>query len=478
MASSSSSASTLLHYDDVVVGAGQSGCPLAIALAAAGRKTAVVERAHVGGTCVNVGCTPTKTLIASGRMAHLVRRARDYGVDPGRDDVVAVDMGRVRQRQRDMVSSFHAGSEARLHKAGVHLIRGEAAFAGPKTLHVTLAGTSATSEISETTETPAKTTLQADRIFLNVGERPLWPNNLPGLDAVADRSHLLDSTSILELDVVPRHLLVVSGSYVGLEFAQLFRRLGAAVTVVQRASQLLPRDDPDVAACLTDILRGEGMTVHLSAEVVHILLAAGRTPNTERLNLAAAGIRTTTRGHIVVDDRLATSCPDVYALGDVHGGPAFTHMAYDDYRILKANLLPSGSAHTKDMTTATSLSRRLVPYVVYTDPQLGHVGLHERDLATASGHGHHRHVKTATMPMSYVARALETDETRGMMKATVDADTGDTLGFSCLGIEGGEVMAVVQAAMMGDLKWWDLEAAIWAHPSLAESLNNLWALLK
>ncbi len=481
-----SSSSSPTHYDAIIVGSGQCGTPLASAFANAGKKTALVERSHVGGTCINEGCTPTKTMIASGRAAYLARRGRDYGVvAPGPP---VIDMAKVRQRKRDIIISFRGGGEGRLSRAGVDVIQGDARFVGPKTLGVKL------NEGGEKTVT-------ADLVFLNVGERPARPA-LPGLEGVAGE-RVLDSTSVMELGEVPAHLLVLGGGYIGLEFGQLFRRLGAEVTIVQRGRQLMPREDEDIASCLLDILREDGVTVHLSATAKsvsataggelplslaietasgeplsvagsHILLATGRVPNTDTLNLEAAGVRTAPKGHYLVDERLATSADGVYGLGDAHGGPAFTHISYDDYRIIRSHFLPESvpAAAPAMATTAASVSRNLVPYVVYTDPQLGHVGLHDSDLAKSG-----RKVRTAKMPMSYVARALETDETRGMMKATVDAETGEILGFTCLGIEGGEVMAVVQTAIMGGVKWWDLEAAVWAHPSLAESLNNLWAYL-
>ncbi|CAK7220385.1 hypothetical protein SBRCBS47491_004171 [Sporothrix bragantina] len=493
------------HYDAIIVGSGQSGTPLAMAYAAAGKKIALVEKNAIGGTCVNVGCTPTKTLVASGRVAHLARRAADYGVNTGSS--LSVDMAKVRQRGRDIVRSFRGGSESRLERAGVHVVRGTATFVGQKKLEV--------KEVKDGSSGSSKT-IEGDVIFLNTGERPARPG-LPGLDNVpAER--VLDSTSILQLGEVPAHLLVAGGGYVGIEFAQLFRRLGAEVTVVQHGTQILPREDTDVAAALTKILEKEGITVLLSADITkvvvdkkdtkntvaakiavagpehtevthktvqasHILLAAGRKPNTEDLGLDIAGVKTGPRGHIVVDEQLATTAKDVYALGDVHGGPAFTHMSYDDYRILTTNLLPGSDKDDPKkegkMTTATSKSRTLVPYVVYTDPQLGHAGVHERDVtAAALGASDYSHVKTISMPMSYVARALETDETEGLMKATVNTETGAILGFTCLGIEGGEVMAIVQTAIMGGLHWRDLADAVWAHPSLAESLNNLFGQLK
>jgi pyruvate/2-oxoglutarate dehydrogenase complex dihydrolipoamide dehydrogenase (E3) component len=480
------------HYDVIFIGSGQSANPLAKAFAKAGKKTGLIERSALGGTCVNVGCTPTKTMIASGRVAYLTRRGQDYGVQVDVKDL-EIDMRKVRERKRAIVEQWHGGSVRGLADAHVDVLMGDASFLGPKTLKVALLD-------------GGQRQVSADTIFVSVGERPARPS-MPGLENV-EPARVLNSTSIMELDQVPSHLVVLGGGYIGLEFGQLFRRLGAQVTIIQRGKQLLPREDTDVANSMLNILREDGITVHLSTAIVsvspskddkslpfttkakasssgeeisipasHILLAAGRLPNTDSLNLSAAGISTTQSGHIVIDDKLQTTAQDIYALGDCHGGPAFTHMSYDDFRIIRTNLLPEAAPPTapRMATTAVSKSRALVPYVVYTDPQLGHVGLHVRDLEQQQPD---RKIKTATMPMSSVARAAETDEKRGLMKATVDAETGEILGFTCLGIEGGEIMSIVQTAMMGGLKWWDLEAAVWSHPTLAESLNNLWAYLK
>lgn len=470
------------HFSVLFLGSGQSANSLAKAFSNGGKATALVERSALGGTCVNVGCTPTKTMIASGRVSYLARRAADYGVRSG---PVEIDMEKIRQRKRDIVQQWNNGSVKGLNDAGVKVFMGDARFTGKKEVEVAL-------------QSGEKMRLSADTIFVSTGERPSRPG-IPGLDDL-DQGLVLNSTSIMELSAVPKRLVVLGGGYIGLEFGQLFRRLGAEVTVVQRAKQLVPREDADVAACLKNILEADGIKIHLESTVQsisdpkekgasfsvnvqtpngavslpgsHILLAAGRVPNTDSLNLPAAGIDMDARGHIIVDDSLFTTAKDVYALGDVHGGPAFTHMSYDDSRIIRTNLLPSFSITTPAMPdTKSSKSRVLTPYVMYTDPQLGHVGLHDRDLKG-------RKIKTAVMPMSYVARALETAEPRGMMKATVDAGSGEILGFTCLGIEGGEIMSMVQMAMMGGLKWWDLEAAVWAHPTLAESLNNLWAHLE
>jgi len=293
----------------------------------------------------------------------------------------------------------------------------------------------------------------------------------------------LDSTSIMELDTVPERLLVLGGGYVGLEFGQMFRRFGSAVTVIQRGKQLLGREDQDVADAVAEILRQDGIEVLLEADAVragksasgevelvvrtaggertltgsHLLVAAGRVPNTDRLNLAAAGVETDTRGYVKVNPRLETNVPGIYALGDVNGGPAFTHISYDDFRIVKTNLLDGGSAST---------TGRLVPYAVYIDPQLGRVGLSELE-AKAQG----RAYRVATMPMSDVARAIEVDETRGLMKVLVDPETKQILGCAILGIEGGEIMSMLQIAMMGKVPYPALLEGIFAHPSLAESLN-------
>lgn len=457
------------HYDAIVIGAGQAGGPLSTALANAGWKTAIIERIHVGGTCINEGCTPTKTMVASARVAYLARRGADYGVHTG---PVTIDMVKVRQRKRDIVDSFRSGSERSIERAaGLDLLMGEASFTGPKTLEVLL-------NAGETRQ------LTASTIFINAGERPA-KLALAGIENVPT----LDSTSIMELDTVPEHLLIIGGGYVGLEFGQMFRRFGSQVTVIQRGAFLLSREDPDVAGEVAHILREDGIevlletkpvrveqtaqgTIHLTVQTPagertlsgsHLLAAAGRVPNSDWLNLDAAGIQTDKRGSIQVNERLETNVPGIYALGDVKGGPAFTHISYDDFRIIRTNLLENGKASTRE---------RLVPYTVFIDPQLGRVGLSETE---ARAHGHN--IKVAKMPMNYVARALEVDESRGFMKAVVDAGTGQILGCAVLGIEGGEIMAVLQMAMMGKVPYTVLRDAVFAHPTLAESLNNLFSTL-
>ena len=458
------------HYNAVVIGAGQGGMPLARALAQAGRKTALVEREHVGGTCINEGCTPTKTMVASAKVAYFDRRSADYGVQNG---PVSVDMHKVRQRKRDIVKSFRSGNERRIEETeGLDLLMGEASFSGPKELGIRLNGNGEMFQLT------------ADNIFINVGARPANPP-IEGLDSVP----ALNSTTIMELDELPEHLLVLGGSYVGLEFAQMFRRFGSEVTVVQRGKRLMSREDADVAEAVADVMRQDGLEVLLEAQPLrvergdngeiqltvrmpeverkltgsHLLVSAGRPPNTDALNLEAAGIETDKRDFVEVNERLETNVPGVYAMGDVKGGPAFTHISYDDFRIIRANLLEGGDASVAD---------RLVPYTVFIDPQLGRIGFSEQE-AREQG----RNIRVARMPMSYVARALEVDEARGFMKAVVDADNDQILGCAILGIEGGEIMAMLQIAMMGGLAYTALRDAVFSHPTLAESLNNLFAAL-
>jgi pyruvate/2-oxoglutarate dehydrogenase complex dihydrolipoamide dehydrogenase (E3) component len=456
------------HYDLVVIGSGQGGSPLAGAFARAGKRAALIERVHVGGTCINEGCTPTKTMVASARIAHLTRRAADYGVHCG---AVSVDLARVRERKQEIVSSFRNGSERRLERAGVELIRGQARFVGDRRIEVS-GGV-------------GPTTLTADNIVINTGLRPAIPR-IEGLDAVP----YLTSTSIMELGDVPAHLIVIGGGYVGLEFAQMFRRFGSAVTIVQRDAQLLPREDADVASEVAKVLGNEHIDVRLAAAVrqvvrdsggvrldyqqdgtpgggtvsgSHLLVAAGRVPNTNDLDLGAAGVEVDQRGFIRVNERLETSARGVFAIGDSKGGPAFTHISYDDFRVLRTNLLQGGSATT---------TGRIVPYTVFIDPQLGRVGMTQRE-AEAAG----LRVQVATYPMSSVARALEVDETQGFLKAIVDAQSGKILGAAALSIEGGELAALFQIAMMGGLHYSALREGIFSHPTLAESLNNLFTAM-
>lgn len=457
---------TPTQVDVLIIGSGQAGGPLATAFAGAGKRVVLVEREHLGGTCVNVGCTPTKTMIASGRAAYMARRAGDYGVHTGD---VTVDMAAVRARKRDIVEQWREGSEERLlGKDNPRTVFGEARFTGPKAVHVALNG-------------GGEERFTAETIVIDAGERPATLD-LPGADEV----ELLDSTTVMELGEVPRHLVLIGGGYIGVEFGQLFRRLGAEVTIIQRGSQLLSREDEDIARAVQEILEEDGVAVLLNASATavrkagdgveldvevdgrartiaasHIAVVAGRTPNTDSLALDEAGIAMDDSGHIPTDDRLRTNVAGVYAVGDIRPGPKFTHISYDDYRVLKANLIDG-----EDRT----IEGRPVPYTVFMDPQLGRIGMTEAQAREAG-----KKVRVARMPMSSVARAVETGETRGVMKAVVDAETDQLLGAAILGIEGGEIASMLQVAMMGNVPSTALRDGIFPHPGLAESLNNLFA---
>ena len=456
------------QFDTVIIGTGQSAKPLALALARAGWKIAVIEREHVGGTCINVGCTPTKTLVASARVAYLARRSKDYGVGTG---PVTVDMRRVYKRKRRMVESFRHYVQKTLEKtANIELIFGEARFRDAKRVVVELKA-GGTREI------------EGRKIVINTGCRPAVPT-VPGLDRVP----FLDSSSIMELTEPPRHLIVLGGGYVGLEFSQMFRRFGVRVTVVNRDPRLILREDPDVSGEVEKILEEDGIEILNSTQVTlvekmkagvrvvlgtgkrskkisgsHLLLALGRVPNSDRLNLGAAGVETDNSGFIKVNPKLETTVPGIYAIGDVKGGPAFTHISYDDFRILRENWLNSGNA---------TIEGRPVPNCMFIDPQLATVGLNESE-AQKRGIDH----RVAKLPMTGVARAQEMSETRGFMKAIVDAKTRQILGCTILGVEGGEIMSMLQIAMMGKLPYTTIKEAIFAHPTLAESLNNLFMTL-
>ena len=424
-------------------------------------RTALVEREHVGGTCVNEGCTPTKTMVASARVAYLARRGADYGVRTGE---IKIDLAKVRERKRAIVDLFRNGSQSRIEKtANLELIFGQAEFTEPKTIRVR-------------TNDGGERLLSAEKFFINAGCRPAAPK-IEGLNGIP-------YLNIMELDTVPEHLLVLGGGYIGLEFGQMFRRFGSRVTMVQFGPQLLRGEDADIAEEVLKIMREDGVEVLLNSRATrvakaangleltvesdgrsqiifgsHLLVAAGRVPNTDWLNPGAAGIATDKRGFIPVNDRLETTAAGIFALGDINGGPAFTHISYDDFRIIRTNIIEKGKA---------SSAGRLVAFRLFIVAQLGGVGMTESE-ARASG----RKIRVAKMPMSYVARALEVDESRGFMKVIVDGETSQMLGAAILGIEGGEIMTQIQLAMMGKLPYTVLKDAVFAHPTLAESLNNL-----
>lgn len=458
------------QFDAVVIGSGQGGNPLAQAMMKHGWKTAVVERRYPGGTCVNDGCTPSKTIDASARVAYLAKRGADFGVMTG---PVTVDLRKVYERKQKLVTASRKNNGEALEGDHGMLILGEASFAeaqpggGTYLLDVLL-------------QEGGTRTLQTPRVFLNTGERPN-PPDLDGLDEVP----YLDSTRIMDLQEVPKHLIVLGAGYIALEFAQMFLRFGAEVTVIERGERLAAHDDEDVAECLRGILHEDGMriltcsavtrvsgdenAVSLQVEVEgkpqtiegsHLLVATGRTPNVESLHLDRVGVKQKEHGgYVEVNDRLETSAPGIWALGDVKGNPAFTHISYDDFRVLRTNLLQNGKAST---------AGRLTNYVMYTDPELGRIGLNEADAKTQSVP-----YRVAQVAMKQMARANQMFEPRGMIKALVDPETKLILGATVLGVDGGEVAAQLQLAIMGKLPYTALRDGIFAHPTKAEVLNTL-----
>ncbi|HUA79530.1 MAG TPA: FAD-containing oxidoreductase [Dyella sp.] len=455
-----------LTFDAIIVGAGQAGPALAGRLTAAGMTVALVERHLFGGTCVNTGCMPTKTLVASARVAHQARRAADYGVVLNGD--VSIDMPRVMARAHN-VSETSRGNVQRWLEGMPHMtvLRGHARFESANTLRVN------------------DETITAPRIFLNVGGRARVPEDMPGIGDI----DYLTNTSILQLTTLPRHLAVIGGSYVGLEYAQMFRRFGAKVTVVERQSRLIAREDEDVCQTIREILEAEGITVRTRSECMafaphaegatvkvdctsddkeivasHVLLAVGRRPNTDDLGLERAGIKTDEHGYIVVDDTLATNVPGVWAMGDCNGRGAFTHTAYNDFEIIAANLLDAAQRR---------VSSRILGYALFTDPPLGRVGMTDAQ-ARASG----KRLLISKRPMTRVGRAVERDETQGFMKVVADADTRRILGAAMLGVSGDEAIHGVLDLMNADQPFDTLQWAVPIHPTVSELLPTLVGDLK
>ncbi|MBB2147609.1 mercuric reductase [Pedobacter gandavensis] len=456
------------HYDAIIIGAGQAGVPLAKKLAEAGKKTAIVEQRMVGGTCINDGCTPTKTIIASAHAAHQAGMAGHLGVEIGS---VKVDLKKIKKRKDEIVDSFRNGAQKGIFSTkGLDLIQGSATFSGPK-------------ELTIATSTGEQLVFSADWIFINTGAQPKIPE-LKGLNDI----NYLTSTSILDLTEIPEHLVVLGGNYIGLEFAQAFQRFGSKVTVLEKSSKIMGREDEDVSSEMTKILEDEGLEILTNTTIKevkeelkvlqiqlssstktktvkasHLLIAIGRSPQTSSLNLDIPGVKTDEQGYILVNERLETNVKGVYALGDVNGGPAFTHIAYNDYTIVYRNLIEKGKHSTKD---------RQVPYCMFTDPQLGRIGLSE---AAAKAKG--LDFKVAKIPMSQVARGIETGQTLGFMKAIVDPKSKKILGASILAAEAGEIMAVLQMAMAGGITYDKIRYGVFAHPTFSESLNNLFMKL-
>jgi len=453
------------RFDAIVIGAGQSGPPLAARFAQAGRRVALIEREHLGGTCVNDGCIPTKTLVASARAAHVVRHAADFGVQHG--GVVRVDMKAVKARKDAVVNESITSLTSWLGSlANLTLIRGAARFIGPRRIAV------------------GDDELEAAQVFINVGGRPTVPD-WPGIHEVP----YLTNTSMMDVDFLPAHLAVIGGSYIGLEFAQMYRRFGSEVTVIEAAPRLIAREDAEVSAEVQAMLEREGVAVHVGvtnlgvardgagvrvgftaaggAQTVsasHVLVAVGRQPNTDGLGLDAAGIAVDKRGFIVVDDELRTSADGVWALGDVNGRGAFTHTSYNDFEIVAANLLDGGSRR---------LSDRITTYALFTDPPLGRIGMSEAEVR-ASG----RAALVASLPMTRIGRARERGETGGFLKVLVDAQTQVVLGAALLGIEADEVVQLLLLAMAAKLPYTRIQQTMWIHPTVTELLPTLFNGLK
>jgi pyruvate/2-oxoglutarate dehydrogenase complex dihydrolipoamide dehydrogenase (E3) component len=457
------------QYDVIIIGSGQAGSPLARKMAKAGKKTAIIEKRLVGGTCVNDGCTPTKTMVASARAAYLAGRCNNLGIHI---DGYSVDLPQIKKRKEAIVAHSREGNQKSLEEdENIDLIFGEASFTGPKSVSIKL-NDGGTEEI------------KADQIFINVGTQII----IPDIEGLKDIDYLT-STSILELETIPQHILVLGGNYIGLEFSQMFRRFGSQITLLERGPRIMSREDDDIAHELTGILAEEGIAIHSNAQATkfekdnngnilvtvdlngrteqlecsHVLIAIGREPQSKALNLAAAGVETDDKGYIKVDGKLQTNVPGIYALGDVKGGPQFTHIAYNDFTIVWRNLLQG-----QDLTT----EGRPTPYTMFTDPQLGRVGISEAE-AKKQGINY----KVAMLKMDSVARAVEVGETRGMMKAIVNADTKEILGVAIMAEEGGEIMSVMQMAMMGGITYDRIRYCVFAHPTYSESLNNLFMTL-
>jgi dihydrolipoamide dehydrogenase len=459
------------QYDCIVIGSGQAGTPLAKKLAEAGKKTLLVEKRFIGGTCVNDGCTPTKTMVASARVAYLAGKCNDMGVTI---KGFKVDLRQVKKHKDDIVLKSRNGGQAAVERTkNLDLLFGDATFIDKKT-------------ISVQPKTGKAKEFKADQIFLNVGTKTIIPNDIEGLDDI----DYLTSTTILDLEKVPGHLLVIGGNYIGLEFGQMFRRFGSKVTILEKSGRILSKEDEDISVEMTRILEEENIKIYSNAKTTkfkqkaggkitatvivngeeqkikctHVLIAIGRSPQTTTLGLDKTGVKMDERGNIPTNDKLETNVKGIYALGDVRGGPAFTHISYNDYTIVYRNLIENQDLNITD---------RPIPYCMFTDPELGRVGISETE-AKKQGLNY----KVAKLPMAHVARAIETGDTRGMMKAVVDPDTKKILGVAVVGTEGGEIMSVLQMAMEGGITYDRIRYCVFAHPTYSESLNNLFMTLE
>ncbi|HVE09211.1 MAG TPA: FAD-containing oxidoreductase [Paraburkholderia sp.] len=453
------------HFDAIVIGTGQGGSPLAVRLGQSGRKTAVVERELFGGTCVNVGCTPTKAYVASARAAHVARHAADYGVLVG--GTVGVDLAQVKARKDRIIGQSRTGVEKWLRGTdNVSVFNGHARFTGPRRF-----------AIHDRDSGQISTELEADEVFLNTGTRPV----IPALDGL-ERIRYYTNSSLLDLTELPEHLTVVGGSYIALEFAQIFRRFGSRVTVLVRGERVLAREDADFAKEVQKVLAREGVEFRFGAEPVrveplpddgvrialaqggaidasHLLFATGRRPNTDDLGLELAGIETDRHGMIAVDGQLRTTAQNVWAIGDINGRGAFTHTSYDDFQIVSANLLDGGTR---------SADERIMAYAVFVDPPFARVGMSESEVRKSG-----RKALISTMPMTRVGRAREKGETDGFMKALVDAETKQILGTTILGVDGDEAIHTVIDIMTARAPYTTLQYAMHIHPTISELVPTL-----
>jgi pyruvate/2-oxoglutarate dehydrogenase complex dihydrolipoamide dehydrogenase (E3) component len=462
-------------FDAIIIGTGQSGKPLALSLAREGWKVAVIEERYVGGTCINYGCTPTKAMVNSAKAVYSAHNVKQMGVKTGK---VSVDFKAVMARKDKIVKSFReSGKRSLENNKNITMIYGTASFTAGKEIEI--------KPVQRKKVPLALRKLKSDHIFIDTGAKPVIPK-LEGLEKIK----YLTSESILHIKQLPEHLLILGGGYVAVEFAQMFRRFGSRVTIIEHGERFLAREDEDISGELKKILESEGIKIltgtevnsvkQLSAKKIkliakkgskrvtftgsHLLVAVGIAPSVKKLNLPIAGIKTDNNGFIKVNKKLETNIKGVYALGDVNGGPAFTHISYDDYRIVFENIINKG----KRTTTG-----RPVPYVLFTDPELGRIGLTEQEALRKK-----IRIKTASIPMTYSARAIESGETKGLIKAVADAKSGKIIGASVLGMYGGEIMSIIEVAVLGGLHYKKLKDAIFAHPTLAESLNTLFTKLK
>ena len=454
-----------IMYDAIIIGTGQAGPSLAVRLATTGMKTAIIERKRFGGTCVNTGCIPTKTLVASARAAHVVRRAGEYGAMI--NGSITVDMKKVKERKDGVVRRSNEGLEKWLKTTkNLTVYEGHARFEDSHRVRV------------------GNELLEASKIFINVGGRASTPA-LPGLDQVS----YLNNSTMMDVDFLPEHLVVIGGSYVGLEFAQMYRRFGSEVTVVEMGSRLIQREDEDVSEAVKTILEAEGIKMRLAAECIalgqrgdkvavnvdcvsgdrtvvgsHALLAVGRVPNTDDLGLENAGVAVDQRGYVPVDDQLRTNVPGIYALGDCNGRGAFTHTSYNDYEIVAANLLDGDPRRVSDRITA---------YALYIDPPLGRAGMTEAEVRKAG-----RKALIGKLPMTRVGRAVEKGEIQGFMKVLVDAETKKILGASLLGIECDEVVHSILDVMYANAPYTVIQRAMHIHPTVTELIPTMLGELK